>query len=79
MMQLMNHYYSVMSGLAAALGSFFGKLITFSFDDESVNVEKMLTVWCTFQCCMRHYAMPYYISRCVAWCPNVNLVNPAFK
>jgi hypothetical protein len=29
-MQLRNHYYSMMSGLAASLGSFFGKMITFT-------------------------------------------------
>lgn len=35
-MKLRLHYYSIMSGLMAALGSFFGKLITFS-SGEQVN------------------------------------------
>lgn len=35
-MKLVNHYYSIVSGLAASLGSLFGKLITYT-DDGSVR------------------------------------------
>lgn len=35
-MKLANHYYSIMSGVAASLGSFFGKMITYS-TNEMVN------------------------------------------
>lgn len=37
-MNLAKHYYSIMSGVAASLGSFFGKMITFSAN-ELVNIS----------------------------------------
>lgn len=32
-MKFANHYYSVVSGIAASLGSFFGKMITYNSDE----------------------------------------------
>lgn len=36
-MKLANHYYSVVSGLAASLGSFFGKMITYGGNEMVRN------------------------------------------
>lgn len=46
-MKLANHYYSAVSGLAASLGSFFGKMIY-----KNVRKIKNINVWCV--CEARH-------------------------
>jgi len=37
-MKLAKHYYSIMSGVAASLGSFFGKMITFSANELETSL-----------------------------------------
>lgn len=43
-MKLAGHYYSMISGLAASLGSFFGKLISYSADGTVSVVKRMFHV-----------------------------------
>ena len=38
-MKLENHYYSTVSGVAASLGSFFGKMITYSVSKEIIKIS----------------------------------------
>lgn len=51
-MKIAHHYYSVVSGLAASLGSFFGKMITYSSDEmvrKRERIEKRRMFYC--RCC----------------------------
>lgn len=73
-MKLARHYYSIVSGLAASLGSFFGKMITYSAS-EMVNVVATAARRCfMFRCerCTCDAMMPYYIffPFRVVWCWN---------
>lgn len=60
-MKLAGHYYSMISGLAASLGSFFGKLISYSADGTVSVVKRMFHVSLLPLWCGEAMVMPYYI------------------
>jgi hypothetical protein len=83
-MKLANHYYSVVSGLAASLGSFFGKMITYGSDEmvRKANASEKETT--TFLCfvgvacvcgtridAIFHVAFKYYKILALKWFKSV--------